>query len=65
MLKATRIRDLLALALLAAVVSWLLVRVLYGSHASLSFARTDGGGTIAILRVPWREMALESDVAET
>ncbi|MCK8674223.1 DUF3180 domain-containing protein [Rhodococcus sp. HM1] len=31
MLKATRIRDLLALALLAAVVSWLLVRVLYGS----------------------------------
>ena len=41
------------------------LRVLYGSHASLSFARADGGGTIAILRVPWREMALESDVAET
>lgn len=31
MLKATRIRDLLALAVLAAVVSWLLVRTLYGS----------------------------------
>jgi signal transduction histidine kinase len=41
------------------------LHVLYGSHASLSFARADGGGTIAILRVPWREMALESDVAET
>ena len=31
MLKSTRIRDLLALAVLAAVVSWLLVRTLYGS----------------------------------
>lgn len=30
-MKATRIRDLLALAVLAAVVSWLLVRTLYGS----------------------------------
>lgn len=31
MLKSTRIRDLLALAVLAAVVAWLLVRTLYGS----------------------------------
>lgn len=31
MLKATRIRDLIALAVFAAVVAWLLVRVLYGT----------------------------------
>ncbi|WP_068155584.1 DUF3180 domain-containing protein [Rhodococcus phenolicus] len=31
MLKSTRIRDLFALAVLAAVVAWLLVRTLYGS----------------------------------
>ena len=31
MMKATRIRDLLALGLLAAVVAWLLIRTMYGS----------------------------------
>ncbi|MEV1134838.1 DUF3180 domain-containing protein [Rhodococcus coprophilus] len=30
-MKPTRVRDLLALALLAAVITWLLVRTLYGS----------------------------------
>ncbi|MFD6858107.1 DUF3180 domain-containing protein [Rhodococcus sp. NPDC060086] len=30
-MKATRIRDLLALALLAAVIAWLLIRTMYGS----------------------------------
>lgn len=30
-MKPTRVRDLLALALLAAVIAWLLVRTLYGS----------------------------------
>lgn len=41
------------------------LRALYGSSASLSFARAQSGGTVATLRVPWREMAVEADVAET
>jgi signal transduction histidine kinase len=41
------------------------LRALYGAGASLSFARAETGGTIATLRVPWREMALEADVAES
>jgi LytS/YehU family sensor histidine kinase len=41
------------------------LRALYGTAASLSFARAEDGGTIATLRVPWREMALEADVAES
>ena len=40
------------------------LRALYGSRASLTVVRRDGGGTIATLRVPWREISLESDVAD-
>jgi two-component system, LytTR family, sensor kinase len=41
------------------------LRAMHGSNASLSFARAERGGTVATLRVPWREMAVEADVAET
>ena len=33
------------------------LRALYGSRGSLSLAQSASGGTIATLRVPWREMA--------
>jgi LytS/YehU family sensor histidine kinase len=39
------------------------LRALYGERASLVVARAPGGGTVAILRVPLREMPLESDLA--
>jgi two-component sensor histidine kinase len=37
------------------------LNVLYGSRASLTFARGDGGGTIATLRIPWREVEADSN----
>ena len=40
------------------------LRALYGVRASLAVARRATGGTIAILRVPYREMVLESDIAD-
>ena len=40
------------------------LRALYGTHASLTFARSATGGTTAVLRVPWREISVESDLAE-
>lgn len=40
------------------------LRALYGERASLVVVRGADGGTVATLRVPYREMALESDVAE-
>jgi two-component system LytT family sensor kinase len=38
------------------------LRSLYGERASLTVTRVAQGGTIAILRVPFREMVLELDV---
>jgi LytS/YehU family sensor histidine kinase len=38
------------------------LRALYGGHASLTFARRAAGGTIATLRIPFRELTLGSDV---
>jgi sensor histidine kinase YesM len=39
------------------------LRSMYGEHASLTVTPDPaGGGTIAILRVPYREMLLEADV---
>jgi signal transduction histidine kinase len=40
------------------------LRALYGARASLTFARSASGGTKATLRVPWREISVESDLAE-
>ncbi|OFW12057.1 MAG: hypothetical protein A3H96_06380 [Acidobacteria bacterium RIFCSPLOWO2_02_FULL_67_36] len=40
------------------------LRALYGDHASLTVTGEPAGGTTAILRIPYREIALESDVAE-
>jgi two-component sensor histidine kinase len=40
------------------------LRVLYGERASLTVARRPGGGTIATLRIPFHEVALEADVAQ-
>jgi two-component system LytT family sensor kinase len=40
------------------------LRALYGSRATLTFTRRAAGGTVATLRVPWREISLESDVAD-
>jgi two-component system LytT family sensor kinase len=37
------------------------LRALYGAHASLEIARRDEGGTIATLRIPYREMRPEPD----
>ena len=37
---------------------------LYGDRASLIVARADMGGTIATLRVPYRELPLEADLGE-
>ncbi len=37
---------------------------LFGSRASLGFTRGPDGGTIATLRVPWREVSVESASAE-
>jgi signal transduction histidine kinase len=39
------------------------LRALYGEQASLVVARRETGGTIATMRVPYREMTVESDVA--
>ena len=39
------------------------LRALYGEHASLVVARGATGGTIATLRVPYRELVLEPDDA--
>jgi two-component system, LytTR family, sensor kinase len=41
------------------------LRALYGSRASVTITRAPMGGTIATLRVPWREIVVESDVAES
>lgn len=40
------------------------LRALYGDRASLTLARRDGGGTIATLRIPYRELVMEADVGE-
>lgn len=40
------------------------LRVLYGERASLSVAPRVEGGTVAVLRVPFHEIALEADVAQ-
>ena len=40
------------------------LRALYGERASLVVARAATGGTIATLRIPFRELALEPDDAE-
>jgi len=40
------------------------LRVLYGDNASLSVSKREGGGTVAMLRVPYRELALEAGVAQ-
>jgi len=40
------------------------LKVLYGEKASLSVSRRSSGGTIATLRVPFHEVALEADVAQ-
>jgi two-component system LytT family sensor kinase len=40
------------------------LRALYGDRASLDVTTRADGGTIATLRVPFRELPLESDVAE-
>ena len=40
------------------------LRVLYGDHALLSVSKREGGGTLATLRVPYRELALEAGVAQ-
>jgi len=39
------------------------LRALYGDRASCVVRREASGGTIAMLRIPWRELAVESDVA--
>lgn len=39
------------------------LRALYGERASLVVAKRPTGGTIATLRIPYREMVMESDVA--
>jgi LytS/YehU family sensor histidine kinase len=39
------------------------LRALYGDRASLVVERAPDGGTIATLRMPYREMALEADDA--
>jgi hypothetical protein len=39
------------------------LRALYGARASLEITRRDEGGTIAILRIPYREMRPEPDEA--
>ena len=41
------------------------LRAMYGERASLTIVRAPAGGTIATLRVPWREVVVESDVAES
>ena len=40
------------------------LRALYGDRASCVVRRGEAGGTEAILRIPWRELLVESDVAE-
>ena len=40
------------------------LRGLYGERASLVVTRAAAGGTIATLRIPFRELALEPDNAE-
>jgi signal transduction histidine kinase len=40
------------------------LRALYGDKASLTIAGRAGGGTTATIRIPWRPLALESDVAQ-
>jgi two-component system LytT family sensor kinase len=40
------------------------LRVLYGDRASLTIAKRAEGGTVATLRVPFHEIALEADVAQ-
>ena len=40
------------------------LRALYGERASLTVVKGADGGAVATLRVPYREMALESDVAD-
>lgn len=41
------------------------LQAMYGERASLTIVRAPAGGTIATLRVPWREVLLESDIAES
>jgi LytS/YehU family sensor histidine kinase len=41
------------------------LRALHGARASLTFERPAGGGARATLRVPWREISLESDIAQS
>jgi len=40
------------------------LRALYGEHASLTVLRAPAGGTIATLRVPYRELTTEADLVE-
>jgi signal transduction histidine kinase len=40
------------------------LRALYGAHASLTLAPAPGGGTVATLRLPYRELAQESGQTE-
>jgi two-component system, LytTR family, sensor kinase len=40
------------------------LHALYGERATLTASRGSGEGTVATLRVPFKEMALESDVGE-
>jgi LytS/YehU family sensor histidine kinase len=40
------------------------LRALYRERASLTIAGRPGGGTIATIRIPYRQLALESDVAQ-
>lgn len=40
------------------------LRVLFGDNASLSVSKREGGGTLATLHVPYRELALEAGVAQ-
>jgi two-component system LytT family sensor kinase len=39
------------------------LRALYGERASLEIAAAPGGGTIATLRIPYRELAPDADNA--
>jgi hypothetical protein len=39
------------------------LRALYGDRASLTVARAATGGTVATLRIPYRELVSESDGA--
>ncbi len=53
MLKQTRIRDLLALAVLAAIVAWLLVRTMYGSLPPIPVYAGASLYPVAIIEVSW------------